>query len=54
VRHSPHTQHKNTRQARGCTHRQYEEHLIGALLGSDSGCKAPSKGQHRGSSDIVG
>ena len=26
----------------------------GALLGSDSGCKAPSKGQHRGSSDIVG
>jgi hypothetical protein len=23
-------------------------------LGSDSGCKAPSKGQHRGSSDIVG
>jgi hypothetical protein len=28
--------------------------LIGALLGSESGCKAPSKGQHRGSSNIVG
>jgi hypothetical protein len=29
VRPSPHTQHKNTRQARGCTNRQYEEHWNG-------------------------
>lgn len=28
-RHSPHTQHKHTRQARDCTNRQYEEHWKG-------------------------